>query len=520
MQCLADLSLLEQVTAWAQWLRWPLTSAYLLVILLICIYGLHRYWLVLLYYRTRGRLPRARRRLVELPTVTVQLPMYNERLVAERIIEAACRIDYPADRLQIQVLDDSTDDSGPIAQRCVQRMRAAGHDVEYVHRTDRVGFKAGALDAGLRQARGELIAIFDADFVPPPNILKRTVNHFADPLVGMVQTCWDHLNRGNSMLTRAQAIFLDGHFVIEQTARNRSGRWMNFNGTAGLWRREAIESAGGWQHDTLTEDMDLSYRAQLAGWQFVFLQRTRCPAELPPEINSFKTQQHRWTKGTVQSARKLLWRILRSDAPRRAKIEAFFHLTSPMVYVYVVAMTLLFFPAFFINMELFERGSSAGILFGLSLFTMACASAGTFYTVSQRERKRNTLTAILQIPLLMSIGIGISLNNAKAVIEGLIGHDSPFVRTPKFNATDADSGWRRHGPGHRLPGMLAMPLIEVGMGAYLLLCIWLAMGSERSIVSAPFLLLFAAGYWYVGLWGLANVLQRSVRPVLASDPTT
>ncbi|MAE60355.1 MAG: glycosyl transferase family 2 [Planctomycetaceae bacterium] len=521
IQALAESSVAELVAAWAPALRWPLTSAYLLILLLVCIYGLHRYWLVWLYYRTRGRFPRARRRLADLPVVTVQLPMYNEDLVAERIIEAACNIDYPPDKLEIQVLDDSTDQSAHIARQCARRMRDRGHDVSYIHRIDRVGFKAGALDAGLKVAKGDLIAIFDADFVPRPSILKRTVHHFADPVIGMVQVCWDHLNRCTSMLTRAQAIFLDGHFVIEQTARNRSGRWMNFNGTAGVWRKQAIEAAGGWQHDTLTEDMDLSYRAQLAGWKFIFLQRTRCPAELPPEINSFKTQQHRWTKGTVQSARKLLWPILTSDAPRRVKIEAFFHLTSPMVYLYVVLMTLLFFPAFFINMTVVERGSMAGVLFGVSLFTLACASAGTFYTVSQRERKRSTAAAILQIPVLMSIGIGISLNNARAAIEGLIGHDSPFVRTPKFNATDADRSWRRGRRSVLPPMKFTMPLLEIFMGVYLVICIALAVTTaheNRSVVSVPFLILFAAGYWYVGLSSLSGIWRRPAPRAPAVEP--
>lgn len=297
----------------AMW-RWPLTIAYLALLGMIALYGLHRYWLVYLYNRHRGHLPRPARRYELLPRVTVQLPMFNEGAVAERIIDAACQLEYPADRIQIQVVDDSTDGSAALVQRRVEHWANRGIDIQYLHRTDRTGYKAGALADATPYARGDLIAIFDADFVPPPGFLKRTVHYFTDPKIGMVQTRWAHLNRDSSLLTRGQAIFLDGHFVIEHTARNRSGVWMNFNGTAGIWRKQAILSAGGWEHDTLTEDVDLSYRAQLAGWHFVFLPRVTCPAELPPEINAFKSQQHRWTKGSIQTALKLLPRLIRSKA--------------------------------------------------------------------------------------------------------------------------------------------------------------------------------------------------------------
>ena len=301
-------------------IRWPLTAAYIAVLLLVGLYGIHRYWLVWLYYRNRRHVPRPHSRFEQLPGVTVQLPMYNEAQVAERIIDAAVALDYPREFLQIQVLDDSTDGSERIAAARVEYWASRGIDIEFLHRTNRHGYKAGALAEAIPRAKGALIAIFDADFVPEHDFLKRTVHQFTDPRVGMVQARWDHLNRGDSLLTRSQAIFLDGHFVIEHAARNRSDRWINFNGTAGVWRREAIESAGGWQHDTLTEDVDLSYRSQLQGWRFVFLSNVACPAELPPEINAFKSQQHRWTKGSIQTAKKLLPTLLRSNAPMRVKI--------------------------------------------------------------------------------------------------------------------------------------------------------------------------------------------------------
>jgi len=306
---------------WAALWRGVVTAAYLAIVALICLYGVHRYHMVLLFCRHVRQLTRPGRRFATLPRVTVQLPLYNEAAVAQRVIDAACALDYPCDRLQVQVLDDSTDGSLEIVERCVEQWRRRGVDIELLHREDRSGYKAGALRAALASATGELIAIFDADFVPRPGFLRRTVHHFTDPSVGMVQTRWAHLNRDDSMLTRGQAIFLDGHFVIEHTARNRSGAWINFNGTAGVWRREAIDAAGGWQHDTLTEDVDLSYRAQLAGYRFVFLPRYTCPAELPPQINAFKTQQHRWAKGSIQTGRKLLPRILRSDQPARVKLD-------------------------------------------------------------------------------------------------------------------------------------------------------------------------------------------------------
>jgi cellulose synthase/poly-beta-1,6-N-acetylglucosamine synthase-like glycosyltransferase len=485
-------------------IQWPLTGGYLTVLLLIATYGLHRYWLVYLYCRTRGTTEQPQQRFEALPAITVQLPMYNEDNVAERIIDAACALDYPANRLQIQVLDDSTDESAQIARRRVAHWSARGTDIEYLHREDRHGFKAGALADAMPRATGQFIAIFDADFVPPADFLERTVHHFTDLGVGMVQTRWDHLNRDDSLLTRSQAIFLDGHFVIEHTARHRSQRWINFNGTAGIWRRQAILESGNWQHDTLTEDVDLSYRAQMAGWRFVFLPSVTCPAELPPEINAFKAQQHRWTKGSIQTARKLLPAVLRSAAPIGVKVEAFFHLTSPMVYLYVTLMTLMFYPAIYVNTVPLRRGSLGGLIVGTSLFALGTASAAAFYLASQRAQRRSVLATLAQLPVLMSIGIGIALNNARGCVEALLGHESPFVRTPKYNvAAGAEARQRR--------GIIATPsikawmsLVEIAMGLYMLQCAYLSLRVQSTVVSLPFLLLFASGYLYVGITGLVS----------------
>lgn len=506
---LMNLELLANWPAQAWWdhpvLRWPLTIFYLIVLLLVSVYGMHRYWLVWLYYRHRRQSPRPSHWFDRLPTITVQLPMYNESRVTDRVIDAACSLDYPRDRLQVQVLDDSTDGSDRIAAARVAYWTARGVDIELVHRNDRTGYKAGALAAALPTAKGELVAIFDADFVPQPGFLRRTVHYFSDPGVGMIQARWGHLNRDDSVLTRSQAIFLDGHFVIEHTARNRSSRWMNFNGTAGVWRREAIDSAGGWQHDTLTEDVDLSYRAQLKGWRFVFLPRLACPAELPPEINAFKAQQHRWTKGSIQTAKKLLPTLLRSNVSLGVKIEAFFHLTSPMVYLYVSLMTLLIYPVLRMNLRLFGNGPWSALLLGSSLIAMGTASACLFYTVSQREQKRGLLGTLVYLPVLMSIGIGIALNNARGCLEALFGHESAFERTPKYNRAQRDTAAPQQKGVLPTPSIkMWMSVIELAMGCYMLLCAKLSWGASHRLISTPFLMLFAMGYLYVGALSLRS----------------
>src|SRR5919201_3520243 len=319
-------------------------ATYFFVLIILAVYGWHRYYLVYLYMRHRGKDPRAAGPLASLPPVTIQLPLYNEMYVADRLIAAVCAIDYPRELLEIQVLDDSTDETCRIAEQAVRRFAAEGLDIKYFHRTNRRGYKAGALEEGMKVARGEFIAIFDADFIPSRDFLVRLMPHFADRSVGMVQARWGHINQDYSLLTKIQAILLDGHFVLEHGARNRSGCFFNFNGTAGVWRRDAIHTAGGWQHDTLTEDMDLSYRAQLLGWRFVYVPDVAAPAELPVEMSSFKAQQFRWAKGSIQVAKKLLPRILRSNATFAQKSEAFFHLTNNFAYPLLILLSLLLLP--------------------------------------------------------------------------------------------------------------------------------------------------------------------------------
>jgi len=476
--------------------------AYMVVLGLLCIYALHRYILVVLFLRVRHRRSEPPARFEQLPFVTIQLPMYNERYVAQRIIESTCRIDYPRDRLEIQVLDDSTDETAEIARRTAERMRAAGHNVVYLHRDNRVGYKAGALEAGTQVARGEFLAIFDADFLPPPGMLREAIHYFTDPRVGMVQCRWDHLNRNASVLTRAQAVLLDGHFVIEHTARNRTGRYMSFNGTAGIWRRAAIEDAGGWQHDTLTEDLDLSYRAQLRGWKFVFLPHLTAPAELPPEMGAFKSQQHRWTKGGAQTCVKLLPRVLRGPGDWRVKVEAFFHLTSCMVYILMVLLSLLIGPALLTKLIVNREDSPWQLAIDFVLFAVGTGSALAFYIVSQWALKRRWWDILRTIPSLMSLGIGIAFNNAVAAIEGFFSRSGEFVRTPKFGEEGNSQGrrWRRRMGRFRARGTWTA-WVELAIALYMSACFaaffffdnWV----ERVSAAVPFLVLFIFGYFYV-----------------------
>jgi len=317
---------------------------YLTILTILAIYGVHRYHLVYLYLKHKDKVAKPKSILAERPRVTVQLPIYNEQYVVERLVEAACNIRYPRELLEIQVLDDSTDNTVEITAACVEKHRQLGFNIHHIHRTNRHGFKAGALENGLKTATGEFVAIFDADFIPAPNFLEDVVDYFSDSEVGMVQVRWGHINREYSFLTQVESVILDGHFVIEHGGRHCSGRFFNFNGTAGIWRRTAIETAGGWQHETLTEDTDLSYRAQLVGWKFLYLPRIVCPAELPVEMNSFKSQQARWAKGLIQTAIKLLPRILRSDVSWKIKVEAFFHLTANICYPLMIALSFLLLP--------------------------------------------------------------------------------------------------------------------------------------------------------------------------------
>jgi cellulose synthase/poly-beta-1,6-N-acetylglucosamine synthase-like glycosyltransferase len=417
--------------------------------------------------------------------------------VADRLIAAVAEIDYPRDLLEIQVLDDSTDETRSIAELAVRRLAAQGIDIKFLHRADRLGYKAGALEAGLQTARGELIAIFDADFIPSRDFLMRLVPHFRDPQIGMVQARWGHINQDYSLLTKIQSILLDGHFVLEHGARNRSGRFFNFNGTAGIWRRAAIDDAGGWQHDTLTEDLDLSYRAQLRGWRFVFVSDVIAPAEVPVEMNAFKSQQFRWAKGSIQTCRKLLPTILRSNQPLGVKAEAFFHLTANFNYPFMCVLSVLMFPAMVIR---YNMGWYEMLLIDVPLFFAATFSVCNFYMVCQREIHRDWRARIKYLPFLMSIGIGLSINNTRAVIEALFNKQSEFTRTPKYRIEGNGDEWV--GKKYR-QSVAVQPLIELALGLYFTATVFYALANQI-YGTLPFLVLFQIGFLYTGLLSIVQ----------------
>jgi cellulose synthase/poly-beta-1,6-N-acetylglucosamine synthase-like glycosyltransferase len=476
---------------------YSLLLPYFAVMIILAMYGLHRYQLVWMYYRNKkNKVTEPPARFTELPRVTIQLPIYNEQYVIDRLVDAVCKMDYPKDKLQIQVLDDSTDETVGVARAVVERYAALGNPIAHHHRTNREGFKAGALHEGLKTATGELVAIFDADFVPAEDWLMKVVHHFTDPKVGMVQTRWTHLNRDYSFLTNVEAILLDGHFVLEHGGRSRSHVFFNFNGTAGMWRRQAIDDAGGWEHDTLTEDTDLSYRAQLKGWEFKYLQDVECPAELPIEMTAFKVQQARWAKGLIQCAKKDLPKVWKSNAPLRVKIEAFYHLTANISYPLMIVLSVLLLPAMITR---FYQGWFQMLYIDLPLFMASTFSISSFYLVSQKELfPRKWPRTFLYLPFLMALGIGLTLTNTRAVLEALFGYQTSFKRTPKYRVEKKGEKAQAQKYRRRL-GLV--PWIEMLVGCYFALTVWYAIVNQNYI-TIPFLVLFVFGYWATGLMSL------------------
>lgn len=477
-------------------------AIYFSVLAVLSVYGSHRYRMAYLYYRHKYALPTPKGALPELPRVTIQLPIFNEMYVVERLVDAVCRIEYPREKFEVQVLDDSTDETCSIARARVEQWKAKGVDISYIHRTNRQGFKAGALENGLHLAKGEFVAVFDADFVPSVDFLSRTVPFFADSKVGMVQVRWGHLNRDFSILTQAQSILLDGHFIIEHTARNRSGCFFNFNGTAGIWRRSTIKDAGGWQHDTLTEDLDLSYRAQLKGWQFVFLPEIISPAEVPVDMNAFKSQQHRWAKGSIQTAKKLLPTILKSDLPYEVKREAFLHLSNNVAYLLMVVMSVMMPLSMVLR---YKHGLYASLWLDLPIFLASTASVGFFYVATARELGFSWWNRIKFLPFVMSLGIGMAINQSKAVLEALLDKQSEFTRTPKTGAEGRSvKAVKKAYRGKRS----WVPFIELAFGLYFTGAVWFAWDQEIW-TSLPFLVLFQLGFLYVGVTSMLEFRGRS-----------
>ncbi|HZN05264.1 MAG TPA: glycosyltransferase family 2 protein [Pyrinomonadaceae bacterium] len=493
---------------------------YFAILATLAVYGAYRIKQVIDFWRYRKFVPQPAGRFAEadLPRITVQLPLFNELYVVERLVKAVTEIDYPREKLEIQVLDDSTDETINVAKAVVAKYAAQGFDIQYIHRFDRTGFKAGALENGNKTAKGELFAIFDADFVPKPDCLRKLVDYFTDPLVGCAQMRWSHINGRYNLLTRLQTIMLDGHFVVEQTTRNRTGGFFNFNGTAGIWRRKAIETSGGWQHDTLTEDTDLSFRAQLMGWKFVYLLDEEAPAEIPVEINAFKAQQRRWAKGVMQVGLKLYPRIWLAPLPLRVKLEMFFRLTGNISYPLMIVASFLQFPLLLVR---YNQPFYHLMILDLPLLIFSSISVVLFYGSAVWYLDQKRAPRLLHLPLVMGLGIGLAFSNARAVLEALLGVKSEFVRTPKYRVEEAsDATWKRK-KYKRKRGLL--PLLELGFAIYFLLAI---IYSARLHMwgTIPFLLLFFFGFGYMGVMSLLQTasgkrLAALWRPLKPSNTT-
>lgn len=489
------------------WFDWMLLVPYFGILAVLSVYGLHRFDTIHTYFKHRKK---ARTEppstFDQLPRVTIQLPLYNERYVLERLIDETVKMDYPRELLQIQVLDDSTDDTHDFAQALCERYRNMGYPIDYLHRTNRNGYKAGALQEGLKTATGEFVAVFDADFIPPVDFLQRTIQHFADPKVGVVQTRWSYLNRDFNFLTEVEAVLLDGHFILEHGARSRAGYFFNFNGTAGILRRAMIEDAGGWQHDTLTEDSDLSYRAQLKGWKFVYIPGVDCPSELPVEMHGFQVQQFRWAKGLTQCAKKLLPSLLRAKIPARVKAEAFLHLTPNISYPLMIVLSALMLPVMIVR---FYMGVWQMMLLDFPLIVASFWSISAFYVIAQRELHPKTWKrTFMLLPLLMAVGVGLTLINTRAVLEALFGVKSGFVRTPKYAIEGTQQKRLAVKKYKRKSGWL--PYFELACGSYFLYMCWFAI-QTYNYLSLPFLGLFVGGYYWAGLATLWQEHQDRLR---------
>ena len=473
---------------------------YFISLLILFAFGAHGFVMVYHYLRQRHIEEVVPPFTVE-PVVTVQLPVFNELYVVDRLIDSICALDYPKEKLEIQVLDDSTDETYQVVEKAVKHYCRLGYDVKHIHRVDRTGYKAGALKNGLATARGEFIAIFDADFIPRQEFLRSTIPYFyADTKVGLVQTRWEHLNSEYSLLTRTQAFSLDGHFVIEQDVRNKAGFFINFNGTGGIWRKAAILDAGNWQADTLTEDLDLSYRAQLKGWKFKYLNDVTSPAELPAEVNALKSQQFRWTKGAIETARKILPEVWKSHIPLRVKIHSTFHLTNNIVFPFILLAGILNVPLMFIK----QHGGHDLYFALMSVFVLAFVGSFLFYLYSQKSVYEDWRRRILLFPLFMAGSMGFAVNNSRAVFEGLIKKRSEFVRTPKYKIEDKKDSWLEK---KYVPLKLNwVVFVEIALALY---CFFGVISSlyYLEIAAVPFQLLYFLGFFFVSLLSIKNALE-------------
>ena len=473
---------------------------YFFSLLILFTFGAHGFVMVYHYLKSRVK-EKAPLPMSEEPVVTIQLPIFNEYYVAGRLIEAVCGMEYPKEKLEVQVLDDSTDETVEIVAAVVKEYQQLGFDIKHIRRANRAGFKAGALKHGLETARGEFVAIFDADFVPRSSFLQMTLPYFfQDKKIALVQTRWEHLNSDYSLLTRTQAMALDGHFVIEQDVRNKAGYFINFNGTGGIWRKEAIIDAGNWQSDTLTEDLDLSYRAQLKGWKFKYLNDVTSPAELPAGVNALKTQQFRWTKGAIETARKMLPEVWRSGIPLRVKIHSTFHLTNNIVFPFILLAGLLNVPLIFIK----QQGGHDLYFALMSVFVLAFVGSFMFYLLSQKAVYPDWRRRLLLFPLFMAGSMGFAVNNSRAVFEGLFKKKSEFIRTPKYKIEGKKDSWleKKYVPV-RLDWVV---LVEFVLALY---CFFGVISSlyYLEIAAVPFQLLYFLGFAFVSSLSIKHAIE-------------
>jgi len=459
----------------------------------------------MIYYYLKHRHKRDdfSQQLEDYPVVTLQLPIYNEMYVIERLIKTVCEMDYPIDKLEIQVLDDSTDETVEIVDNIVKEYRLQGFDIHHIHRTDRSGYKAGALKEGLKVAKGEFVGIFDADFIPRKNFLKIVLPFFKDPKIGMVQTRWEHLNRAYSLVTQIQALALDGHFVLEQQVRNKAGYFINFNGTSGVWRKECIFDAGNWEADTLTEDLDLSYRAQLKGWKFRYLTDFTTPSEVPSEINSLKSQQFRWTKGAIETARKMLFRVWMAKLPLKTKIMCTFHLTNNIVFPFILVACLLNMPIVLIK----NTGLYDTYFLFMSVFVLAFIASFLFYLYSQKDVYDDWRSRILLFPVFMAGSMGFAINNTKAVFEALINKKSEFVRTPKYGIEGDKDKWQDKKYVHKKFVKFSV-VLELLIALYSLACVVVS-AVTLQISAIPFQLMYTFGFGLVAYLSIKHVIDTN-----------
>ncbi len=495
-----------------------LMSLYALDVFLLFLYGIHLYVMLYLYIKYKNKCISSLEKkpldlksvnIEKLPDITLQLPIYNEYYVIDRLLESVTKIKWPKEKLHIQVLDDSTDETVQKVNQLVDFYKKNGYDIEHIHRTNREGHKAGALKEGLKTAKGEFIAIFDADFIPNPDIFLKIIPYFEDPEIGMIQTRWGHINKDYSLLTYAQSFGIDGHFIIEQVARNGSGLWMNFNGTAGIWRKQCILDAGNWQSDTLTEDFDLSYRAELAGWKFRYFQDIENPAELPATIQAFKSQQFRWCKGSIQTAVKLIPRIIKANLPLKVKLEAIIHLTNYSVHPLMVLNIILTLPLVLIDKwsSFTYKDFTTEMLFFFA-FTLSISTFAptVFYLYSQKELYKEWINKIIYMPILMMLGTGISISNTKAFLEALSGKISTFQRTPKYRIeSKKDKVFLKNKYIQKIDDLI---IIEFLFFLYCLITAYYSYVNKKYLI-IPFMIIYSAGFFYVIYLNIIqNIIMR------------